>query len=142
MRDFGYVAVVPSVECEQAKEVGGGGVGRYGTVVRPRHCGSVVAKRGEGELTAVGAVGEDVLMAQDPSQLEVRVCDRPLGVIEADEVLLDSEGETLSPDERRVHGVVNFRKPYAAHAAACGVACADVGRVCWDDFGYAGWTLT
>jgi len=73
VRDFGYVAVVPSVECEQAKEVGGGGVGRYGTVVRPRHCGSVVAKRGEGEFAAVGAVGEYVLVAQDPRQLEVRV---------------------------------------------------------------------
>jgi hypothetical protein len=58
----------------------------------------VVAEGGEGTLAAVGKVSDQVLVAEDASEFQVRVGNGAVGICKADQVILNAPGKRFSPD--------------------------------------------
>lgn len=78
----------------------------------------------------VNVLGEDVLVAENASELKVGVCDGPVGVREANQCLLDGKRKGFSPNNgwvcRCSRTRMGRRQPDTTHARAGGVASTHV----------------
>jgi hypothetical protein len=130
----GEIAVMSLMKTVKAKEVGGRAVRRDGSFATANDSREIIIEQGKSVFAHIGEGRENILVTKDASQFEVAVGNGASHVRGGDDVVLNVEGERLSPDAAAAIG----QEPHAAHTAARGVAGAyKRGRI-RNDFGEAG----
>ena len=145
------VAVKSLVMSLEAQKVRRGAGCRGGALSEPINVGLVIGSGPNGSFANVGTLGDDIVMGDITAEFKVAVVDRAVGVVEGNDVVLNSGGERLAPQERLRGVVVDVvgvvagagagagQEEHASHAGCGGVAGANhVRDASRDEFRYSG----
>ena len=101
---FVVVAVVALVEACQPTQVGGAHVGGNGALVVSGDGWGVVAQSGNGPLTHIKFLGDDLRLGQDARLFQITVSDIASRVVVGDQTALDVGRKGSSPEDGVVVG--------------------------------------
>ena len=136
----GVVTKVTLMDAVKSQEVGGRTGGGSGAGVVPNSCGDVIAEGGNGAATEVHMLGQDVMVHELSSRLEVGIGNGAMGIGGGNEVLKDVGRKFCPPNKGGYIRVGGGGKPSTAHATAGSVVWANCNRVIWNNFRKLGGT--